>query len=537
MRTLLSTLLLWSTVSLGASAELRVVSDYAKALNKASWKHAKSDQVPSGLITKERIELSSKAFKLCYQSCKSFGPLSEWDRIEQENISYWLERYFTYTNREFGWRPKRPLTVITQRPVKDEDGKKAMVNNAFFAPDEESLSFLPSRTSLLYKILGSKMARSGLDPSVILHEVSHAFFHDLVPVSLNDELDGLSEGFSDYMANVILGTPELGAVILQGKVGRNSSSPTTKDGSLKVYESRLESHEQGERVALALWKSRQVVPDKQVFDRSVIQAVRAIGRNPFGTLHHFKELIIAQAPEAQPIFDQIFPGEVERIQNLDRLSSPNFGTESLMGFSIKQGRQGVLDDELEFTIHRNLSLSPTQKAILLGNDEDSDENLYWAVFDTYRGVVLGLYDTQGALLTERARLQALAPIVRKLNSVAPFVTDVLKKLKGMAGLAKKEGPLKTAYAVKERTVHPRAVVFGGQKLEGQGLKMKLKRRLIARLILDMPRICELELHLAPVPNPALVLPEIDGKTVVGYKLILENGSQVEVDITRALLTE
>ncbi|MFP5387528.1 MAG: hypothetical protein ACLGHN_15735, partial [Bacteriovoracia bacterium] len=204
-----------------------------------------------------------------------------------------------------------------------------MKNNAFFNPRDISLSFLPASNNLLFKLLGGKINRSGFDPSVVAHEASHYLFHHLFPNPVNDEIGGLNEGFADYVANIFLQNPKVGLVMMHGKSMRDSSAMIDKDGKLKTYAPGMEVHDLGERVAYALWQSRELSSDKEEMDRLVIDAVTDLGRNPYSTVHDFKEKMLERLegiiPEAnlhkvKTIWEIVFSGKSNQIDNLDFLT-------------------------------------------------------------------------------------------------------------------------------------------------------------------------------------------------------------------------
>lgn len=548
--------------------DLYVVKDYNGADNEALWKKAKTDQVPEVLLGNESMHapgaaygsvfpksfLQEQMFAVCHQNCKndeifrvSGGEISNrdkssWDVIEQSNVYFWLNRYFAFADQNLNFRPDLFLKVMTDREIKDESKGKVMKNNAFFNPRDITLSFLPASKNLLFKLMGGKINRSGFDPSVIAHETSHYMFHHLFPNPVNDEISGLNEGFADYIANAFLSNPKVGMVMMHGKALRDSSSVVDGAGKLKAYSPNLEAHDMGERAAYALWTSRLAADDKNSFDRLVIDAVAELGQNPYSTIHDFKAKMLARLDSGIPaqkvsgvkaIWEMIFPGAATKVASTAFLSMP-IKAKSALGFRTKQilpaetaREMGVpQSEESSFGIIQIAQITKTQMAVLMTSETAEITTPYWIVLDTERGNVLAMYSLDQKLVTDEDEIARVKPLADKASGVVGYISDFQSKLKSFSDLAQGKGELNVFYKVKGTTVSNESIIFNGLPMPGQRINFDLKRRLLTGVLLGAPDIDGFDLITLPLQG--LSTPDLNGQKVIGYKLMLKTGTQMEV---------
>lgn len=558
------------TLSGNADAlELLVVNNYQEAASAEIWKKAKTDQVPEALLGNVSVSGPGSAysqifprsffqeslFSVCYQDCKN-GDLfrlkngeidsndrRSWDVIEQSNVYFWVNKYFNFLDRQLQYKPLHYLRVITNRELRDETKGKIMKNNAFFNPNDISLSFLPASKNIMFKLLAGKINRSGFDPSVVAHEASHYLFHHLFPNPVNDEIGGLNEGFADYIANIFLDTPKVGLVMMHGKALRDSSVEVDKSGKLKTYEPGMEVHDLGERISLALWKSRAATSYKEEMDRLVIDAIEDLGRNPYATIHDFKikmlerlETIMSpsEMKNIRTIWENIISGQPTKISKLSFLDLP-VNDRPMLGFRQKQILPQKLAAEMgmpqiqesNFSILQMEKLSDKQIAILMSSEGSTGTTPYWIAIDTERGNILGIYDSSKRLITDKEEIQEVKFLADKAKGVAGQIQDFTNKVKGFAELAQEKGIFNLMYKIKDRSLSTERFVFNGVSSSGEVLKLELKRKMLTGALLGMPDIQSVELYMLPLPQ-IKDLPELNGLQVIGYKLILKTGTATEV---------
>lgn len=558
------------TLSGNADAlELLVVNNYQEAASAEIWKKAKTDQVPEALLgnvslsgpTSAYSQIFPKAFfqeslfSVCYQDCKNGDVFrlingeidskdrKSWDVIEQSNVYFWVNKYFNFLDRQLQYRPLHYLRVMTNRELRDETKGKIMKNNAFFNPRDISLSFLPASKNIMFKLLAGKINRSGFDPSVVAHEASHYLFHHLFPNPVNDEIGGLNEGFADYIANIFLDTPKVGLVMMHGKALRDSSVEVDKSGKLKTYEPGMEVHDLGERISLALWKSRAATSYKEEMDRLVIDAIEDLGRNPYATIHDFKikmlerlETIMSpsEMKNVRTIWENIISGQPTKISKLSFLDLP-LNDRPMLGFRQKQILPQKLAAEMgmpqvqesNFSILQMEKLSDKQIAILMSTESSSGTKPYWIAIDTERGNVLAIYDSNKRLITDNDEIEEVKFLADQAKSVASQIQDFTNKVKGFAELAQEKGIFNLMYKIKEKSLSTGSFVFNGVSTSGEVLKLGLKRKMLTGALLGMPDIQSVELYMLPLPQ-IKDLPELNGLQVIGYKLILKTGTATEV---------
>ncbi len=572
--TLAATLSTIITLSSGAQAlELIVIKNYQEASSPEMWKRAKTDQVPEALLSRVDVAgpnasyasvfpktfLQDNMFAVCHKSCAdgdifriSNGvindrDLARWDVVEQSNVYFWINRYFSFLDQKLNYRPDQFLRITTNRELRDETRGKAMKNNAFFNPGDVSLSFLPATNNILSRLSGGKISRSGFDPSVVAHEASHYLFHHLFPNPINDEIGGLNEGFADYIANIFLNNPKVGLVMLHGQVLRDSEAQVDRQGRLKTYEPKMPVHDLGERIAYALWKTRELVSDKSEFDRLVIDAVSDLGRNSYSTVHDFKQkmldrisAIIATGNDssARQIWELVFPGGSNRILNLGFLNRP-MNTRPVLGFRTRQvlpenlarefGTQAVT--ESSFNILQEEAIGPGQSAILMGT-ENGETKPHWVAIDSTRGNILGIYNSKKELVSEESELESVRPLADQAKSATATISDFKSKVRSFSQLALGRGDFSAAYKVTDTSLSAEAVTFNGSSVPGVRIKLALKSKLLAGLILGLPEIESIELVTIST-DKLITLPTLDGKRVIGYRISFKTGTVSEVVLSNA----
>lgn len=422
-----------------------------------------------------------------------------------------------------------------------------MRNNAFFNPKDLSLSFLPASKNLLFKLLGGKINRSGFDPSVVIHEASHYFFHHLFPHPINNEIGGLNEGFADYVANIFLENPKVGLVMLQGKILRDSSSFLDSKGKMKAYEPGLEVHDLGERVSLVLWKTREIADDKSEFDRAVVESILELSQDPYSTVHHFKNLMKKRLPAlfsaqnlklAETRFELIFPGGPTVIDNHHFLTTPA-RSDSFLGFSVRQDVPKMLAEEMgvpasesyDFSIIKIEKISSTQTAILAATEDEVSTTPYWFVLDGIRGNILGIYGLDQRLVKDNDELQRIENLITKVRSAATFIKDFIRKLENFKELSEGKGDLSVAYKISKRAELPVNLELNGEIKTALQIHLKLKRKLLTR-ILGVPDIKGISLYTVNLPEGGKLLPQINSQTVIGYRIELSNGTLMEVILNK-----
>ncbi len=572
--TLAATLSTLITLSSGAQAlELIVVKNYQEAATPEIWNRARTDQVPAGLLGRVDIAspqasyasifpktfLQESMFAVCHKSCADGDifrinsgvinerDLSRWDVVEQSNVYYWINRYFSFLDEKLNYRPDQFLRILTNRDLKDETRGKALKNNAFFNPEDVSLSFLPATNNLLARLSGGKISRSGFDPSVVAHEASHYLFHHLFPNSVNDEIGGLNEGFADYIANIFLGNAKIGLVMLHGTALRDSNAQVDRQGKLKTYEPKMPVHDLGERAAYALWKTRELVSDTAEFDRLVIDAVVDLGRNPYSSVHDFKQKMLDRLdgivrPEstsiARQFWELVFPGTPNRISSLAFLNKPQ-NTRPIVGFRTRQALPATLAQEYgtaavtesSFQVLQEEAIGPGQTAILMGT-ENGQVGPHWVAIDMTRSNILGIYNGRKELVTNAAELEVVKPLADQAKGVTALINDFKTKVQSFSQLATGRGEFSVAYKVTDASSTAEPVTFNGRSVPGARIKLSLKRKLLAGLILGLPEIESIELLTMSsdkLPN----LPLLDGKRVIGYKISFKTGTVSEVALSNA----
>jgi len=475
--------------------------------------------------------------------------LKKWDTVEQANVYFWLSSYFNFLESRLNYRPSKFLKVITNRELRDETAGKVMKNNAFFNPGDISLSFLPASKNLMFKLMGGKINRSGFDPSVIVHEASHYLFHHLLPNTVNDEIGGLNEGFADYMANIFLNNSKMGLVMLHGKVLRDSAVEVDSAGRFKTYAPKMEVHDLGERISLALWKTRDLSTNKNEFDRLVIDAIIDMRTNPYSSVHDFKQKMIERIPTivenrnltaVKTVWETIFSGNANRLNNKNFFNSAD-KARNIIGFKTKQEMSQELAreygveavQESNYVVLHQEIVSDNQKASLVGSKVDDGMKKFWIVHDTARSNILGIFDENENLITNAKTLETVKKLADNVSNLESTTKDFTEKVKAFAELSKGKGEFSLVYKVRGIDTTQYNADINDNRLAGQKIEIQIKRKAIVGRLLGLPEITGITLYTAPVNLSAL--PEINGQRVIGYKLALKTGTAMEVILNKIAL--
>jgi hypothetical protein len=316
-----------SLASSRAETNLIAVTNLNESTNLELWKNIPAYTIPSKLISNVSIEDPTNAFLypledvffhnlqmvVCYLNCEKQQNIqvdqvsehysvnlnnAKWFNkrktlkengaiIRQNTVYYWIDRMFSRLE-EMGFTPSTKLKIYVDRAVPEIESRGNAENNAFYNPEDNTLSFLPAHNGLLSKLSKDTLRPSGMDPTVAVHEAGHFVFQELTQGNnLNEEIGGLNEGFADYLAMIVLNTSKIGTIMLSGKTLRDAQE-------VKIYFKNMEVHDLGNVFSSALWNIRNLFEDKLSFDRIVIESVRDIGRNPYATAFDFSSILLAQ---------------------------------------------------------------------------------------------------------------------------------------------------------------------------------------------------------------------------------------------------
>jgi len=536
------------------AANLNVVMDYKGARSQEVWKKVKGDSVPEVLLKSVAMADPSNPysslfprsfyqednFLVCYRDCANKDPRSGKEALEQQTVYYWLTQFYALAKERFDLAPTGRVRVMTDRRVADPGSAKTLRNNAFFNPADGTLSFLPASSNPLINILGGdKLNRSGFDPSVIAHEAGHSLFHSLFPNSINDEISGFNEGFADYMANILLDSSELGLIMLRGKVLRDSNSLVDSSNVPKNYIPGLEVHDMGERFAAALWKSRAIITDKDGFDRLVIDAVEDIAKNPYATGHAFKEALLArvnytyssvEASQIKAQWDFFVGGSDRKVQDTSFLSSSvpatnSWGMRTETRFSAEAARNfGLTDDVKRFVYVKKAATADGHTAHMIAKADDNFVTPYWILVDNTRHNVLGAWRLDRSLVSEGKDLADITALAKQVMVADATMEDFAKNAKMFAELSVGRGDLTAAYKVERTDKTVTTTTFNHSSVTSTVLKMKLKRKFLAGL-LGVPKVRSVTLTLVPAHQAPASLVQLNGESVIGVAMELEDGTQ------------
>lgn len=540
-----------------------VIKNYSLAQNLEIWKDVKADQLPSKLIENQFIQsptnsysdlfpknfLQSNRFVVCINDCNAEGPglkskinqdqfKNDWDQLEATNVYYWVGAYFNFLNKKFNFTPSKFLKIVTDREIKQNEDS-TLFNNAFYDPKESSLSFLPAKRNFLYSFFLGKINRSGFDPSVIIHEASHYFFEHLYPIYFNQEIHGLNEGFADFMANIFLNNTKIGSVMLRGKGLRDSSSFKDRDGKYKIYLPSLEEHSQGERISLALWKSREFTSDKDSFDEFVIDSIIDLSKNPFSTLHDFKEKMLSRLELflskeeyllALEVWEIVIPG---KSRDLNILTSNDFKNNSFFGFQVNINKPNSnISKTFNFNLFETKNISKQIRENRIELIEDNESNSYVLSSDIERNNILAISNENNIPIKNKNEILKLKEIFSYIQPDFTFLPDFFEKIKLFSDLFMQRGEIKYIFKIKNRTLRSLNFDFNNKTIQVEKHTITLGKRILGRLTPNLPDLESVSL----ITTNHVHLPQdwitLDGQNILGYEIQLKDQSKIYMAIER-----
>lgn len=537
---------------------INIIDNYYLAENESIWKKVGNDEVPQQLIRSVNIDRPVRAytdlfpksfyheesFIVCFKNCGQEDAKSEKDSLEQQNVYYWVSKFYKMAKERFDLSPTSKMKVMTNRDIKNPGSSKKMRNNAFFNPEDGTLSFLPATSNPLLVLFGGKINRSGFDPSVIAHEAGHSLFHKLFPHSVNQEISGFNEGFADYMANILMSTGEVGNIMLRGATLRDSGSLTDTQNKPKIYQPGLEAHDMGERFATALWLGRTKVQNLDEYDSLVISAIKEISENPYSAGHDFKDAFLERirytydsttANTLQALWDLILPGDQRKITDTQFLKSrPSnisaFGLNIETILSEETARDlGVKNQKQRFVYVGSMKTKDNFTAHMIAGRDQSIVRPYWVLMDEERKNAVGAWRLDGSNPESDQEIKEIEMLVSQLQTFETTITDLLKKAKAFTDLVSDKGDLSMAYKIKEKFVSEGVKEFNGQNVRTITHKLILKRKLLAK-ILGVPNLKSVSIITSPEVKMKSDWPTLENAPFIGMQIELEDGTQSETMI-------
>jgi hypothetical protein len=325
--------------------------------------------------------------------------------------------------------------------------------------------------------------------------------------------------------------------MLQGNPMRDSSSSVDKTGRPKIYKPDLPSHDLGERVALALWKTRELANNKRDFDRLVLDATLELGQNAYSTAHDFKEIMLKRIPSVvselnmasvNTIWQFTFEGVAEKVTQLA------FKDETIPSQPSIQIAQRTTKDrkssEVKLSILKTIKNSNNQKAVLISDPKENIEP-HWIISDVNRGNILGIYDSKSNLITSIEELKKMASVINIAQSFDSVQTQFKESLESFSELSMSKGKFSLAYKVLGKSEVRGTTSFNGEMVNSSTIRVDVKKKAILGTLLGVPKLTSLELITISTSLPGF--PRLDGQTVIGYRLLNNNSdSTAEIILER-----
>jgi hypothetical protein len=429
-------------------------------------------------------------------------------------------------------------------------------NNAFFNDRDWTLSFLPAS--------GRKMLPSAYDPTVSMHEATHAVFQELMGSILNREMYGLHEAFADYFALATIGAPVdavLGTVMTRGKAIRRV------DDKL-VYTNGMEVHDLGNVVLTALWRSRALIGNKILADKIALETVRKVSLNPYGSagdvfpsyMQVLKALGSAELKANPGLFNAVLMIWA-KTQLVPTLGKPNLAVLEApiddskyvsTSFQMRLPPELAAQYGLKTLDEQVLTLIESRPGpdgvdarwYLIALEKDSVATPIWVLYSPSLGAIMTAYDISGQKVTPSDSV-----VYSKVLSIGQGLPELLDWTTGyniqMRDFFAKKGFMRFILKPSRDKKTDSFVSINGKLYGSVEHKVRFKRTLLNRLLsllgglvlgdfIKSTRPLR-DLVLITVPTSeiktAVKLPELaPGETFVGYRLRTVTGFEITVQI-------
>lgn len=550
----------WSSLVLSfasvsfANTTLNVVGNYNLASSPAIWANTRSDDISKSLLKEFSVDSPARAYSelfpnafyqndnyvVCYRNCSKPDASSGKNVLEQQNVYFWLDQLFKMTKDKFNLIPGNRLRVMTSREFATSSAKE-LRNNAFFNSADNTLTFLQASANPLAGFYGERVNRSGFDPSVIIHEAGHALFYTLFPTALNKEMDGFSEGFADYLANILLGNSKLGLIMLRGIPVRDSESFVDSSKTPKTYQPGLPVHDLGERFSTALWLGRKKVKNVDEYDSLVINTVRDISKNPFSTAHGFKKAFLNRvsytydpltSKSIASLWEILMEGDDRVILDKSFLNTElprekTFGYKMTTVYSESFANDfGISTENKRFVYMKSAVTKDGFRAYLLAGRNDSAANPYWILFDHKRKNALAAWSIDGSPISKTEQIKEVSALVPLVRINRETMVDFHEQSQAISSLIKGEGSLAAIYKVSQKKVENKTIELNGVSFESSVYTLVLNRKILAPSS-DAPAFKAVTLTTVKNAN-ILDWPNHDGDSIIGISTQAIDGTKSEL---------
>jgi hypothetical protein len=458
-----------------ASIAIRVVDNYSSAAIPETWTAVADSDIPEVLLKNVTIATPSKAYAapyskiflqndrviVCYETCDSNQPLHpDISKRDDYNITgdghkqvritrltsvyFWINQLFDRMET-LGYIPTHPLTVLVDRDVSDPTSGIELANNAFFNPQDWSLSFLPSHRAIYAKYKRLDVANAANDPSVVMHETVHSIFQSLIGPILNSEVLGLHEAFADYFSLSLLEDPDMGLVAGKGKAIRSATGTFT-------YSPGMEAHDLGNVVVSVLWRIRSLFKNPLTADQVALETIRQVSDNPYSTagdvvcgymtaLKSFGSFEVNTNPDLETAIQTIWNSSQLKpsiiAPDLSEIRGPLKHSKAVMA-KITSDMPEQLARSFNWNSHtenlisqfewRAVASDPNQVWYRVGYTEsstaDTDATSFWILYDKNTGCILASYDPHGGPITRASPLFGrLIGIGNSLNEMISLTSN------------------------------------------------------------------------------------------------------------------
>jgi len=201
-------------------------------------------------------------------------------------------------------------------------------------------------------------------------------------------------------------------------------------------------------------------------------------------------------------------------------------------FSESASRElGLQGSVARFTYVKSEKTADGLIAHLVAASTDTVMTPYWILMDPERRNALGAWHFDGSEV-EEDKIEEVSTLTQQLLTMGETLNEFLSKAKMFSELSSGKGDLAGAYKV---TAHDRVnstIVFAGKEVSAVTHTLKLKRKLLARLLFGIPPVKSVKIITLPAAGVSEGWPSLEGATVIGVAMELEDGTLTETVFER-----
>ncbi len=204
--------------------------------------------IGDGTLQNDHVEVSTASTSTIKQNDDNFKFQPPDEKFDQVQVFFFVNKAFDWYKNTLGVELNRKLKVITHFGYPSKENSMFYFNGTvrLGTGDDESYSKIP------------------LDPSIVIHEATHALVDELTQMPYEDEAGSLNEAYADFFACGLLKSALLGDVAYKkGPYKRNLVN------NLKLSDKNGAKYHDSGIVSGTLWEMRDKLGEEKTFKLAI----------------------------------------------------------------------------------------------------------------------------------------------------------------------------------------------------------------------------------------------------------------------------